>query len=551
MTPTLIRSLAAAGLSLALLAAVALTGGPDGVAQEAKGGPAKEPALTGPSLRVLNCRRCHRAPLDDEAKAVTEFVTLTESQVWHDLDLHARAHANITPSEAGGPSGKPNLAWEMQQVLAPHRPKGYQVHQAAECLTCHATDLTARQTPPIALTAKKTEDFDTLSGVSCEACHGRSDKWIGPHFSVEWRQVSPADKTGLGLVDLRDPYVRAKTCASCHIGSKAEGKFVTHEMFAAGHPPLPPFELVTYSRDQPAHYLPPRQNAYLKALAEKDADAAWARFHFRHPDKESPDGRNFAVGTLAAFEASMRLLADDAATVKDGELLDFAHFDCYACHHNLRADSPDTAGRVVNERRRPRPGVAPGRPVMRPWAAETLRGVLAHGAETPEGRAARVGDLAGQMNAELAALAAAFSAQPFGVPAKVKEAADKLATSCAGARTAMHGIVYSPAETAKLYRNMAARVDALEAPESPPLDHDTAQQVAWALFALEHELSQQERTYPDLDAVVRLRLREKDRWKDQLPIGPLVPDRYGRIDAFQRAPFLSAVRGFLKSHPPK
>ena len=31
-------------------------------------------------------------------------------------------------------------------------------------------------------------------------------------------------------------------CLSCHLGNAREGRVVTHEMYAAGHPPLPGFE---------------------------------------------------------------------------------------------------------------------------------------------------------------------------------------------------------------------------------------------------------------------------------------------------------------------
>src|SRR5262245_5050621 len=216
MTPTLTRSLAATAAIAILLSALVVLPGRSGSAQP-KGAPEVEPAEM--SSRILNCRRCHLNPLpEDRANGTTNFVMLTESQIWHDLDLHSLAHAHIRPSETGGPGGKPNLAWEMQQVLAPHRPEGYRVDRAAECLTCHATDLTVRRDQPVALSAKKFEDFDWKSGVTCEACHGKADDWIGPHFSADWRKVSPEDKAKRGLVDLRDPYTRATVCASCHVG---------------------------------------------------------------------------------------------------------------------------------------------------------------------------------------------------------------------------------------------------------------------------------------------------------------------------------------------
>ena len=189
------------------------------------------------------------------------------------------------------------------------------------------------------------------------------------------REKDPKEKSELGLVDLHDPYTRATKCAGCHIGNKAEGKFVTHEMYAAGHPPLPPFELVTYCRDMPRHYHTYRDtpgishNRFLTEMASKDPDKAWKTFHFRLPKDECPNARDFALGTVAAFESTMKLLADDARETPKGQLLDFAHFDCYACHHDLKVPSW--------RQERGYRGV-PGRPTMRPWATESLQAILEH-----------------------------------------------------------------------------------------------------------------------------------------------------------------------------
>ena len=38
----------------------------------------------------------------------------------------------------------------------------------------------------------------------------------------------------------------AEVCLSCHVGNAQQGKVVTHEMFAAGHPPISGFEIETF-----------------------------------------------------------------------------------------------------------------------------------------------------------------------------------------------------------------------------------------------------------------------------------------------------------------
>src|SRR5262249_38286090 len=162
--------------------------------------------------------------------------------------------------------------------------------------------------------------------------------WYDPHTNPTWRQVTPNGKREKGQMDVRDPVVRAAICASCHIGNLDEGKFVTHEMYAAGHPPLPPLEVMSFSRDQKAHYKLARELPYLKDLAEKDiannTDNAWKLFHFRGYKIESQPARQVAVGAIVSLKAQMDLLigpAGQESTSKNG--LDFAHFNCAACHH--------------------------------------------------------------------------------------------------------------------------------------------------------------------------------------------------------------------------
>src|SRR5205814_37079 len=105
------------------------------------------------------------------------------------------------------------------------------VAKAAECLTCHAIDIT----PAAALKGKK---FDTDDGITCNACHGIRSPWQTRHFAggrvsgkkgMPWRVLDPAAKELAGLRNLRDPVVAAQLCASCHVGSAADGRVVTHE----------------------------------------------------------------------------------------------------------------------------------------------------------------------------------------------------------------------------------------------------------------------------------------------------------------------------------
>jgi Cytochrome c554 and c-prime len=537
MKPTPLHIAAAVALSPILLLSMSFFDLPSGHGQEPKA------ATPGDAYSAIHCIGCHGGPdtpaykaySEDKKNNPTQFVRLTEYHTWHDDDLHAKAFANIEPKEKDGPAGESNLAWRMQQVLAGSSNRGpeYRVDRAAECLTCHSVD---RKPGPL---ANATADrFQTATGVSCEACHGFAERWFGPHVQATWREVAPEEKGKLGLVDLRDPYTRAVKCASCHVGNKEEGKFVTHEIYAAGHPPLPPFELVTYCRDAPRHYFTHRENKTLAGMKPEQQ----ARLHYRDPEKECPEARNLAIGTLAGFEVTMHLLdrdADEAA--KTGNLLDFAHFDCYACHHDLHADGD----------RQPRPGLRPGRPTMRPWSTDTLQVVLKHGESAP---GPKIGEFAEKTTGfvdGLKKLNAAFDSRPFGDAKAVSETAAALADMCGKSRPELARIEYNPAETRRLYELMAARVRNSTA----NFDHETAQQLAWALVVLQNELRDAkapgvasdtksvDAVREKLNAIVAMSLRGKPGEA----IGPRVRSRQEEIGRFRPKEFAARSDELLKA----
>src|SRR5207249_824079 len=125
--------------------------------------------------------------------------------------------------------------------------------------------------------------------------------------SKDWRTRSPAYKRNLGLIDLRDPVQRAATCLACHVGSAAEAKVVTHEMYAAGHPPLPGFELATFSESLPKHW---RLMKDVPLMNKLDAKVRKEVYHYEIGELEQT--RLVVVGALVSLRESMRLLLDQA-----------------------------------------------------------------------------------------------------------------------------------------------------------------------------------------------------------------------------------------------
>jgi mono/diheme cytochrome c family protein len=557
MSPTLTRWLVAATATGALAAVLAMSG-TNGYGQDVKED-AKVSPPAGGSLSAVHCVGCHggkNTPAyaeyeKDKKLRPTEFVMLDEYQTWATKDLHSQAYINIVPKFVDGRSV--NLAAQIQVVLKPHRERShpgtrYEVDKAAECLTCHASELATGR--GLKLSEKNLEYFQTEYGVSCEACHGYAERWFAAHIRGEtWRKVPAKEKEDLGQVDLRNPARRAEKCASCHIGNKAEGKFVTHEMYAAGHPPLPPFEVVTFARDAPRHSYTHRQN---KALAALPADQAWHNFHYRapatkdKPDGECPEARALALGSIATFEATMNLLAKDAADTPKDQLLDFAHFDCYACHHDLKVPSWRQA--------RGYRGV-PGRPTMKPWSTEVLQAVMDHAKAASGFKTEEATKAAEQVRQALAEMNKQFDVRPFGDPAAIAKEAAAFGPPCQALRVALNddAAVYTPAQTEALYRVLSERLlkEGKPGADGQYVDHDAAQQAVWALNALRTEL-RAARGEPDVDespaamalnAITELRVRPVTRE----PVAPeRLKTRLEHIAAFDPGVFLPKAREWVK-----
>src|SRR5262249_31933344 len=144
--------------------------------------------------------------------------------------------------------------------------------------SCHATSFKQDRGQPAS--------FSKKDGVSCDGCHGPAQFWLAEHFAVDekgeraWRTLSPADKEARGMLDVRNPVKRAEMCMSCPVGSAAEGKIVTHSMYAAGHPPLPGFEVDGFSKNLPPHWRDLKDVPFLqKAPPKVQAQFGWDNRH--------------------------------------------------------------------------------------------------------------------------------------------------------------------------------------------------------------------------------------------------------------------------------
>lgn len=353
-------------------------------------------------LGADTCKRCHSTPTTDKP----DFVLLTEYTTWKTEDRHAIAYA-VLEGKRGRRMGE-LLAGDPKFVLKPE----------AGCLACHSMHFPGRTG----------EKFSPKDGVSCDGCHGPSEKWLTPHFALknDWRKKTPADKFKLGMRDLRNPQVRAQLCSSCHIGNAEEGKVVTHVMYAAGHPPLNGFEVATFSRNEPQHWYDLKDVPLFKKEPAKYKDL----YHLETAPFQNT--RLVVVGSGLALREQMNLIAGRVRLAAKWPELELpalrafkdkpaevwpeaamAHSDCAACHHELRVPSwrqERGFGLVLRDGSRVRS--VPGRIQARLWPLPLFEiSLLETGGWDPA------------LRTRLEGLYATCNAQPFGRMAPVGDAA--------------------------------------------------------------------------------------------------------------------------------
>jgi hypothetical protein len=460
------------------------------------------------------CKDCHNQNKPREDKDNPPICRCTEWSVFASLDKHGIAHQVLL--------GKRGV--EIARALDIK-----DVGNAPGCVSCHSVRL-AKPAEGVVLEARPAE------GVSCVACHGANRivdnvGWVERHSSrfaavrKAWRKLARADKEEkYGMTDLWDPARRAALCASCHIGSVSDGKVITHAMYAAGHPPLPSFEVTTFSDAMPRHW------QYLK---EKPR-AVQELLGFDKTAAEHEQTTLLVVGGLVSLRQSLKLLADQARA--GAAWPELARFDCYACHHDLRANSWRQA-RIGRNR--------PGRPMLPQWP-----GVLAElgAAEAADGQAAAG---ASALRKKLAELDAVFAAQPYGDPDTVAKKADELAEWV----DQQLGALRRSKPDAPAPRRLLGRL--LELEPKGVHDYDSARQLGWGLRVLQREV----------DPAAAVRVKQLPSWKAldaflglTLPVGrtellPSLPAALERLNAHQPArvarEFRAAAKEFQRLSEPK
>ena len=436
----------------------------------------------------MRCGDCHRLP---DASSPTlprptslryqvlnqiqesNWITKKEMSVWLDHDKHVQAYAVLGNS----------LSKHMGELLGIPDPT-----RDRRCLACHSSamvwedNVETEPTSKFQLTAQQADLFNLVVGVDCEGCHGPSRApmvnpqgikgWIDIHTAVPpndlpcddngkrlaanyWRYFSPEKKRDeFGYVDVRSPATQTQMCLSCHLGDVKMGRIVTHEMFAAGHPPLPAFDVATFRRQMPAHWLPfhkkPEQiQKQFLCLAEGAENPGVV-----------PQTRLLAVGAVTTIRQYLQLFADIAdqqETMQPKELRplwpELSLYECSACHHDLKLPSW----------RQARPQARPGRPAMKEWCFT----VAEFGLELLERDSQ-------ELTVQMQPLREELARYPFGRPSASVETSRPIIVWADELATRLENRMWSAEDSRRLLRKVVQRgADAT-------LEYDSARDLYWA-----------------------------------------------------------------------
>ncbi len=453
-----------------------------------------------------HCAGCHNQDKNHPIYKPDELEHLSckmdESATFVTQDKHTLAFKALT-----GRRGQ-----EMSRLL------GTDVRQIEACLNCHSVP---GQGADSHFYSRETD------GVTCVACHGAHADWVEKHprATKEWRDLERKDKERrFGMTDLWNPVRRAEVCTGCHIGNRAEGKVITHAMYAADHPPLPSFEAATFCNLEPRHW----QN-----LNEKSAERASLL-------KPALDPRNceqtqlVLVGELVALRESLKLLAPDAAATKPATSgvtwPDFARFDCYACHHELRA------GDAAPWRQLRRSGSF-GRPMPPEWPLVLVRlGIGAAGAKTAPAEEERFRN-------HVAALDERIRMRPFGDPEATAKAAGDFVKWIDSLLERLNQAVIDVHQARQLLERLG------EIALEPSPDYSSARQIAWAFRVIYRETTPKDKRDPKIEA--DMAGLESDLALDLPPartqalIETSIPDRLRSAADFDPASFQARFRRIM------
>ena len=303
----------------------------------------------------------------------------------------------------------------------------------AQCLTCHAglrSDQSSMTTPGRTYAQFQSEGEPIArESIGCEACHGQGKDYLVDHMGLSWLRNDPNEKLGKGFYDLENSALAARVCLSCHFGNPEESKWITHEMYAAGHPPLPPLDLGKFlDETSNKHWMTLEEKssrlATLKSPIDEQLEDDRVKYLRNHLTTDNPD-LNQTIQTHFRKTQQSRI-GQWTANLNYHDLLDqqahaatnwgdYALYDCAGCHQTLYKKIRGTVGSSGRV-----PGRVPGRPQGPLWT----RPLLSSPGESQFKQLVTLQDL----------IEEALNAKPFGDRGKIQSAIEGSASDRAKAK---------------------------------------------------------------------------------------------------------------------
>lgn len=396
--------------------------------------------LDGGSVQAYDktCVLCHSNPNPQEQhrwiglnQASTYFGLVPHSQtnVPAQPDVHAIALTKVYQN--GDRNGPLTEAFEsiLNNLNIDKDSEGFR----SQCLTCHAglrPDQSSLSTPGRTYAQFQSEGEPIArESIGCEACHGQGKDYLVDHMDPSWLTSLPSTKLGKGFFDLENSALAARVCLSCHFGNPEESKWITHEMYAAGHPPLPPLDLGKFlDETSNKHWMTLEEKssrlATLKSPIDEQLEDDRVKYLRNHLTTDNPDLKQTIQTHFRKTQQSR--IGQWTANLNYHDLLDqqahaatnwgdYALYDCAGCHQTLYKKIRGTVGSSGRV-----PGRVPGRPQGPLWT----RPLLSSPGESQFKQLLTLQDL----------IEEALNAKPFGDQGKIQSAIEGSASDRAKAK---------------------------------------------------------------------------------------------------------------------
>jgi Cytochrome c554 and c-prime len=446
--------------------------GDDGVSRDAK-----DRFGTHGSVRFVvgftnsNCSNCHSKQTSDSnaklppnlrGRGSDGWILGDEISTWFEHDFHYQAFSVLLNEQSKQMAKRLGIVDKQTEESLVHRDR--------RCLSCHSSvPVDQMVLDADRVVDKNNQNYDTTEdplyniGVSCEACHGPAGGqkgWEKEHVEPGWRTMNPKIKfENFGYWDIHSPRTQTRICLSCHMGNVEEQKVITHEMYAAGHPPLPSFELSQFIYQMPRHWR--RIEEKPKSLRDNfiaglDQISREEGFNVIG-DTEIAATKMTMISALVTLEESMNLTADLIANQANSQQWpELANYSCFACHHELSRDG---------WRKKTRLSKFPGRPTLHEWPFALAR-VVAQEFPNLQSKSG--------FQSDVDAVIHAMTVRPYGDSTQLKLAATYLAKSIETETRRFHSTIIDRERAIRFLAQIAAEAS------KETTDYDSARQYVWA-----------------------------------------------------------------------